>query len=620
MNNKEFITEFKKWRESNGLPRRDECREMYRKYCKELDTNPFVDDCGIWNYISGQPKPSMFLDSLFKKDSSITKDDVKPTSSASVVSEDEIRGIILKCTYEYIKANNRVPELRELNTGYNVKKHYSTEKELFEAVKDIYDVSEYVLNESLFTSEYHDELVKEVKKYKRFVITTAVVNKKANKQFLNSVKNYCNTNNALCLVLPCQDVYSRNKTFNYQMDPELKDFKFAYEDIYLNDNIYISNIRVSAKQINPHTGLSHMSVESSVVVGSTKQDLIFVPNTIEKTPRSIMCTGAITANDYSSDLYMSDRINRISELNHIVGAIIVEVVDSKLFNFRQIQAGPTGEIIDLGVIYNSDGSVGESTNVCAVLGDAHFPELEPGVFEENKQLLRKLNVKDVVLHDVISCTSISHHLAKKEISKAIVAQTYPISLQEEADICADKIMELLEIATGNIYLVNSNHHSHITSWLDSAIFISDPINKRLGLELAMKALDGDDPFKYLMLAKTDLRYLEQKDIDRIIFLEKFENKEINGVNISMHGHFAGNGSKGNLQAYYKSFTKSVSGHSHVAQIAKSAYSVGTMSTLTPNYVSIMSSWTHTSCVIYDDGQRQLINFIRNKDGKYIWKT
>ena len=104
-----------------------------------------------------------------------------------------------------------------------------------------------------------------------------------------------------------------------------------------------------------------------------------------------------------------------------------------------------------------------------------------------------------------------------------------------------------------------------------------------------------------------------------MFLKKLESKKIHGVEVGFHGDVSGNGSRGNILSFYKAFSKSVTGHTHTGQIYKSAYCVGTMSVLDPSYVSGLSSWTHTSCLIYSSGQRQLINCIDNKDGNYTWK-
>lgn len=619
MNNQEFITEFKKWRESNGLPRRDECREMYRKYCKELDTNPFVDDCGIWNYISGQPKPSMFLDSLFKKDSSIAKDDIKPTITAPVVSEDEIRLSILKCTYEYIKANNRVPELRELNAGYNVKKHYSTEKELFEAVKEIYDVSEYVLNESLFTSEYHDELVKEVKKYKRFVVTSAVVGKKCNKQFLGAIKNYCKRNDALCLVLPCQDVKNTKSGFKYELDNELRDFHIVHKDLYLNDNIFISNIKVSAKQILPLTGLHQFTTDASCVLASPKQDMFPIPNQHKKTPHVIMCTGAITQPNYDNDLYMSDRINKIAEYNHISGAIIVELENEKIFHFRQIQAGAFGELIDLGIQYNLDGTTEGAEYTYMVCGDSHFGEHNEVVWNKTKEMIQELNVKDVALHDVFGASSIAHWDKDKTITRAIKYEEGKLSLKEEAQGCASHLIDLLSIVDGSIDLIYSNHPLFLDRWVESGLYVKDPINLYYSLDIVKAMIEGYSPFEYMIRQKTDFNYVPKEDFDRVNFLGKLDDKEVFGVEISSHGSFGANGAKGSLTTYKKSFKKSISAHTHFPCITASAISVGTNSILDPKFVKGLSNWMHCNAVIYKNGSTQLINVIKDKNGEYTWR-
>jgi len=635
MSDKKFVKDFIKWRSENGYPKRQECRDIFKNFkdaddelCKSQNeeglkvlTSSSIGSRPFWiDYVMNQEKPSVFLDNLFKRDSEVTKNDPKDSiSTVTKPSDEEIKDIIIDCTYEYIRANKTVPQFRELNTGYRINKYFASEKELFEGVKQKYDLSEYVLNESIFTDEYNKYVINEVKKYKRFIVTTAVVNKKVNKQFLNSIKNYCERKDALCLIMPCQDTFARNTGFQYQLDTELKDFPIVYKDLYLNNNIYLSNIRVSAKMINPNMGLGQLSVDSSVIIGNPKQDLTFISNAFEKTPRAVMSTGAITLPDYSNDLYLSDRINRISEIAHIQGCLIVEIQDDKIFHFRQVQAGPNGEIVDLGIQYNADKSISISDEPLLVCGDAHFTELNDKVFEKNKELIKELNIHDLVLHDIISCGSISHHNEKKNISKAILVQDSTISLQDEADKCAEKIIELLACISGDIYIVYSNHHSHIMRYLEEGRYIKDAINKRLALELAMNAIDGFDAFEYLMRAKTDLQYLSDEDFNRIKFLKKLENKEIYGCTISNHGDKGGNGSRGNLQTYFKAFPKSISGHTHVASIYKSAYSVGTMSILDPTYVSGLSSWTHTSCITYKNGERQLISFVKNNDGEYTWK-
>ena len=64
---------------------------------------------------------------------------------------------------------------------------------------------------TIYTQEYRDALEEEIKKYKKFVITTAVIGKNINREFADSLRNYARRNEALLLVLPCEDVVSRGK-------------------------------------------------------------------------------------------------------------------------------------------------------------------------------------------------------------------------------------------------------------------------------------------------------------------------------------------------------------------------------------------------------------------------
>ena len=89
-----------------------------------------------------------------------------------------------------------------------------------------------------------------------------------------------------------------------------------------------------------------------------------------------------------------------------------------------------------------------------------------------------------------------------------------------------------------------------------------------------------------------------------------ESYKIGGVELGMHGHLGSNGSRGGSPANMEmSYGKVVYGHRHTAEILRDAYCVGTSTHLTLGYNKGSSSWTHTHCLVYPNGQRQLINFI-----------
>ena len=92
-----------------------------------------------------------------------------------------------------------------------------------------------------------------------------------------------------------------------------------------------------------------------------------------------------------------------------------------------------------------------------------------------------------------------------------------------------------------------------------------------------------------------------------------EDYKVAGIQLGVHGHLGANGSRGSLANMEKSYNKSVTGHSHSPAILRDAWVVGTSSRLRLDYNQGPSSWLNTFCLVYPNGQRQLINII---EGKY----
>lgn len=637
MNKQEFLKSFQKWRAENGYAKRDFCRNILRAFKKadiSLQENGVDDICAIhgklgerpeWiDYVLQQPNPSTFIGQLFNKGNKecVTLNDPTTISnnrlSKDNESENEMQEII-EVFYNFIKTYNYVPEFKELNYSGNIKKYFKTEKELYSACAGLYDLSSICFNELDFSPEYNESLTQKVKKYKRFIITTAVVNKKVNKNFIKSIKNYCDKKDALCLVLPCQDVENRKTGFEYQLDPYLKEFPVVYKSLYLNDNLYISDIKISARQILPTTGIHQFTTKASCILASPQQNMMPIPNQHKKIPHVLMCTGSCTISDYNNDKYMSSRLNKIAEYNHVDGAIIIELEDDKIFHFRQVQAGQDGEFIDLGVQYNPDNTTEIVTDSYMVLGDAHFGEHEEDVLSKTKEMIVNLSVKDLALHDVFGASSVTHWDVNKSITRAIKSEEGKLSLREEAELCATKMMEFLHLVDGNIDIVYSNHPLFLERYLEDGRYAKDPQNLYYSLDIVKAFIEGVNPFKFMICNKTSFIYLDDKDFDRFNFLEKLDDKSVYGVEIAQHGSFGAGGAKGSLVTYKKAFEKSMSAHTHFPCINGGAWSVGTNSILDPSYARGLSNCMHTNGIIYRNGSRQLINIIKNKDGKYTWR-
>ena len=614
----EFLVDFQKWREQNGLPKREQCREMFREY-RECELGTVSSN--IFDYILEQEKPGMFLDSLFKKDSSICQNDPKPEAVQEPKKSDEDYKLeIINAFYVYAQENKCVPSFKVLNSqlGYKVQKYFQDEKDLYYACATVYDIQDYLLNEASFSPEYTRKTLDIIKNHKRFLVTTAVAGKKCNKLLLNSMLNYCERKDAIILVLPSQDVFNRKSAFSFELDPILKNdrIRVVYEDLYLNDNIMLSDIKISAKQVNGLSGLQHLCKYATTIIGNTKQDMQPVANAPNKIPNAIMLTGAITEPNFENDAYMSNRLNKLAEEDFVSGCIVVEVENKKIFHFRQIQSGPQGEIIDLGERYWPNGEWEFVNNSVIIYGDLHGEDINFNVLTKEREIVKQVGATTAVLHDVVSGVSISHHNLDKFALMSQFAENNKISLEDEINKCS-AVLEYIAEPVENVVIVDSNHHRHIESYLNSGKFVQDKVNTRYSVDAFTAMIDGEKmPLRYLLNNKSNLQDYAK---DKIKWLEPNEEFSMYGCELWHHGDRSSGGSKGNaLQAYHKAHKASVSAHKHYPCIYRSSYCAGLSAKMFLGYNFGLSAWLNGVVILYENGSRQIINIIE-KDGKYTWK-
>lgn len=476
-------------------------------------------------------------------------------------------------------------------------------------------IEEYEEENTIYTEEYREALNDEIKKYKKFVITTAVMGKEVNKPFADSLRNYAKRNNALLIALPCEDVVSRGKKTSktLEISPELSDFRVVFKDTYINNNLCLCAIKVSAKQINPLTGLDRLTVQrqASIIVASPKVFLKYVPNMHYDIPPALMTTGAVTINNYDTDRYMSKRTSTLAEGDHAYGAIIVEVEDEHIFHFRHVRASSYNSITDMGIDYLPDGSVQPMDNTVMVMGDSHTGYHDKELHVSIMEAALKSGVDTIFLHDIFNATSVTHHDKGKGITRAIKAKENKLDLKLECTAIRNYLNNII-LHGMDAYIVSSNHDHMLLRWLEEGGYINDPLNYEMGVSLAAAAIKGYDPLKYAI--ENEIGYKEE----RVHWLKEDESCKVYGVECSNHGSAGANGSKGSLQIFEKGLGNCVVAHTHSAAIIRDAYCVGTVGVMDQGYNRGLSSWTRTCCLIYKNGTKQLINFIPDKNGDYSY--
>lgn len=475
-----------------------------------------------------------------------------------------------------------------------------------------------LVTEKLFDRDAIEKVEQKVGKHSWYFVTTAVLGCDVWKPFYDTITNFAKRKKALPLILTAQDPAAAVAQYAKKQNPEkwfvdiLKSFpglQLVVADLALNDNIFLSAIKLTAKQLDPITGLGRLGQRNgSFIFASPKQRLKLVPTSNEDLPHAMMTTGAVTRPNYDTDLYKSDRLSVLATNDHVMGGIIVEVPDDTTFHFRQAQADKRGGFIDMGIHYKADGTATTVRPEALVLGDWHSGETDPDARQAfvgaSNSLITRTKPKRLVIHDGFNGMSVSHHEAKNATLRAQRAAANQLSLEAELTTYMKDLEYLASFPfVDEVVVVWSNHDAFLTRYIEDGRYIEDPQNYKLGLELAHYAVGSRNPIQ----AFVERRGI--KNLDKLVWLNEDQDYKVAGVELGTHGHRGANGARGSLHAMEDAYSNSISGHAHTPEILRGAWQVGTCSKLKLNYNKGVSSWLHSSCLLYSNGARQLINVI-----------
>jgi hypothetical protein len=523
---------------------------------------------------------------------------------------------ILQDYAELFTQLKRAPKMDELvecgHTKDSVKHHYSSLAKLDAHAREVYPDKFFDTDiASILGDAATEGLHKTVGSHKRFVITTAVTGCTVHDGFYESLKTFCRANDAALLILVASDP-AHNKEHNRggygTIDRKLTNECVVVEDTYLNSNFFISTIKLSAKQINPTTGLGDIGQrEGSFVFASPKQSMTLESTSNEKLPHVMMTTGAVTVPNYHTDMYMSERTAYLADKHHVMGAVIVTIHDAKAYAYTQIQMlNEEGSFVHFGKRYYPNGDIAIEAPKALVCGDWHSGATDPMVRECTVQMLEYFKPDAAVLHDAFDGLSINHH---EESNEMLLAERYARgiakSLEQEIVGLRDDL-EWFSMRVKEVVVVKSNHDEFLAqSYLKYAKYAHDPQNHYFSLDLAKAMMEGRDPLKFAVekvgLVAPNVRWLKRD-----------EDFKIADIQLGAHGDIGASGTRGTLKGMRKAYGRSVTGHSHSPGIWHGAFAVGTSSILRLGYNRGPGSWMQTHCLVYKDGSRQLLNMIEGR--------
>lgn len=457
------------------------------------------------------------------------------------------------------------------------------------------------------------EEAEKIKKHKnhtsgRFFVTAAVAGAEVDINFLKSIENFCIKNKAKLIVLLMKQHQSPLKKQEYIYAPEIYELYqrgLAVTEYIFNKNIKAMDARLNPQQVMPLTGLNRYGITDdgkfSVLVASPKQHMQVLSTGNSSYPRILHSTGVITVPDYQEN-----RIGRLSDQDHTIGGLVVEISKDK-FAIRQVQAARDGSFVSVGTRYHPDGKIEPERAEMFVMGDLHAGMHSQPTLNAWYDLWKTVQPKRVALHDIFDGQSISHHLIKKPIERINRPEHFS-TLEKELTTTKHVLGEIKNKLPkdSEVYIIPANHNEHLDRYLDEHRYINDDVNTKIGHELQTLRMQG---------VKNILQYaLDQEG--QYNWLDRDDDFIIEGFNINVHGDIGPNGSRGSPGSLELAYGRAIAGHSHTPGIRHKMVHVGTTSVRKMGYNRGPSSWLNASANLYKDGLFEIIVAI---DGMWRFK-
>lgn len=424
------------------------------------------------------------------------------------------------------------------------------------------------------------------KKAKAFVITTAINNANINSRFFDTLELFAETNSAQLLVIPQK--YKHN-TLAGGKDYAWSDRVHPYaltDDLIVNKSLVISALNLQATAVRPLSGLSANSGERSAIYGATKVALESVPTPGNRDAKVMMTTGACTARKYTKT-----KAGGKAKFHHSFSALYVRIVGDKFFATQLHWSGSCMYYLDEK--YTPEGVTGGHRVEALVQGDSHAAWADKKLLQARKRLMKRIDPKALIWHDLHDHRYGNHH--NSMLDKVKLAEQGMVRIEDELQLALDMVEDFGK-GRENLFPPD-NHGDALDRHINRFDADKDPINAMLMWDLARKVVQsGKSAFQC---------WLEPKLTVKAKFLDSRKEHLVKGIDVSQHGHAAGNGARGSIVSFGKFSRKTFTGHSHSPGISGGAYQVG-VSTKSMGYQKGYSSWSLCDGLIYPDGKRALI--------------
>jgi hypothetical protein len=463
---------------------------------------------------------------------------------------------------------------------------------------------------------------------------------KALKTLLKTYKK--NNKNVEILLIPVvEDIHN--------IDPEIiemhlrGDVHLIFDDVWAGKNLCVTYLTQSLTTTAPLAGLSKYNMKT-VIVGGNHQ--IFQPAPVKRgvTPRAIMCPGSITMPAYRSSRFNSrphaKSVKRAEE-NHFHGAWVVQFREDGTFVPRQLMfLNEDGSFPDDGIQYTQKGTK-KAKAVAGIMGDLHSEEKSHYTFHEGLKYFKKIGIKKVYVHDGYNSTSHNPHDVRKTAYRAGIGLAGKTNMGHEIKVFADDLNAMTCSYGMDVKIVDSNHDDMFQRAFESGDLLNCPENGFLAsliypisiiayfqkrnhniadlakTKYGMDVKSFKEAFKHILDKPKALEFavglFGLKKKEKVEFLDLDDSRLEAGYECAIHGHQGANGAKGSVMSLANTFSKIITGHTHMPQQKNFNLCVGhnvDTGSDRPHYTKGgTTGWMSANGVIYEGGQFQHQFFI-----------
>lgn len=429
----------------------------------------------------------------------------------------------------------------------------------------------------------------------KYIITTAQKSAKANKNLLKNIKAFQKVHNIDdegLLLFVMNGKYKDDEI----VDPSLFNAGFStVENMKLNSNLRLRDVKVQAQKIKPFHGLSSkLPRECSHILPATKLRYETLSN-LSHHPRALISTGAITEGAYK----LNTNLGQKAQEQHQFGFVYVTIVDNRIFHAMQVDCQKNGNFHYLNEFY-SDGKMTLARPKAIVLGDLHIGILDKKAYALSLEQLRDMKPEYVALHDIFDGASVNHHESKSLISALVNVKQKKDSLSKELKMVHKHLWDMSkEFPDIKFIIPESNHDVFLRRYIDSYEFMKNPNDIMFVASIIPEVIKEKRPVLEIALSHIGPLPKNMK------FLLENDEFRVAGVNIGSHGHLGVSGSRGSVSQFDRQNFKQMSGHTHRPERQANAISVGTNSILQQRYMKGPGAHAHANGIVYKDGHQML---------------